>query len=130
MTKPSSRQKPKITDSVKAELSTKAQRLIEEHLKPTHIRLRPPRTSDTNYLIDISAKWHGNSLCFCATYASPGPNALSPTFEVRFARMVFEGAGRFSLSFMRHTEVWCLAYPGLTADECLAAIRGDPLFTP
>ncbi len=130
MAKRSGRLKPAISDSVKASVSVKAQHLIDEHLKPTHIQPPPAERFDTNYIIDIFTKWHGVNLFFCATYASEGPNAISPTFEVRFARMAFEDNGKFSLSFMRHTEQWCLAYSGLTADECLEAIRDDPLFSP
>ena len=130
MVKRATQSKLQIPESVKADVSEKARQLIEEHLKPRHIKPPPAKRFDTNYIVDIFSKWHGANFYFCATYASEGPNAISPTFEVRFARMVFEGNRKFNLSFMRHTEQWCLAYSGLTAEECMEAIRDDPLFAP
>ncbi len=85
----------KIPDDVKAAISAKAQHLIEADLKPAHIK-PPPKKADFNYLIDLHVKCHGRSLIFCSTYACPGPHALSPTFESRFARMEYVGRDRFN----------------------------------
>ena len=81
-------------------------------------------------IIDIGAKWYRNYFYFSSTYACPGPNALSPTFEAKFARMEHLGGGRFALYFMRHTGEWVGLYDALTVDECLEAIREDPWFVP
>ena len=71
-------------------------------------------------------RWYRPSLSFCATYCCPGPNALSPSFEQRFARMEFAGENRFDLAFMRYTCAWVVLYHDLSLDDCLTAIRGDP----
>lgn len=60
--------------------------------------------------MDISTKWLGSKCFFISTYACPGPNAIAPTFEQKFARMEFVGNGRFSLSYMRHTEQWVQSF--------------------
>ena len=49
-------------------------------LKPKYV-LPPPVEGQFNYIIDIGAKWYRNYFYFFSTYACPGPNALSPTFE-------------------------------------------------
>ncbi len=67
---------------------------------------------------------------FCSTYACPGPNAISPSFESKFARMEYVGNSRFNLSFLRHTGKWVELFTGLTLDECLKAVREDPWFVP
>jgi hypothetical protein len=121
--------KPQVSDGVKAELTTKAQGLIEEYLKPQHIK-PPPKTDDFNYLIDLFTKWRGRYFYFCTKYASPGPYALSPTFDEQFARMEYAGKGLFNLSYKRHTGKWMEIYSGLTLDECLTSIRDEPHFLP
>lgn len=121
--------KPKVPDAVKAEVSTKAQQLIDEDLKPKHIA-PPPKKPEFNYPTDLFTKWFQSYFYFCATYACPHPDAISPTFEVRFARMGYEGEGKFNLSYMRHTGQWWQIYSGRTVDECLALIRDEPHFLP
>jgi hypothetical protein len=120
---------PQVPDSVKAEVQGKARELVETYLKPTFIE-PPPEDARWNYLIDISTKWHGSFFYFCSTYACPGPNAISPTFESRFARMEYVGGGRFNLAYMRHTGKWWEVYQGLTIQECLESIRGEGIFQP
>jgi len=73
---------------------------------------------------------HGRYFYFVATYACPGPNAISPTFEVNFARLEHTALGRFNLAHMRHTGKWHELFAGLTLDECLKAIKDDPWFQP
>jgi hypothetical protein len=119
----------KIPDVVKAGISARAQQLVDSDLKPAHIK-PPPKKADFNYLIDLHVKWHGRSLIFCSTYACPGPNALSPTFESRFARMEYVGRDLFNLSYMRHTERWWEVFSNLTLEECFKLIKEDSLFLP
>jgi hypothetical protein len=126
---PSKAAKPPLPDAIKAELDAKAAALIEQHIKPQHLQ-PPPEDSQLNYLIDIWTKWYRGYFYFCGTYACPGPNALSPTFEVRFARMEYVGGSRFNLAFMRYTGQWVELYQALTIDECLTAIRDEPFFFP
>jgi hypothetical protein len=129
MIRPSKTPKPPLPDSLKAEVEAKAVALIEDVLKPKYVQ-SPPKDGQFNYIIDIGAKWYRNYFYFTSTYACPGPNALSPTFEAKFARMEYLGVGKFALSFMRHTGEWVGLYDALTADKCMQAIRDDPWFVP
>ncbi len=121
--------KPPVPDNLKEELSSKADELVEKHLKPSHLKPRP-ENPEWNYLVDIWTKWHQSCFYFCTTYACPGPNALSPTFELRFARMAYVGQDRFNLAYMRHNGQWNEMFYDLSLGECLAAIRDEPHFLP
>jgi hypothetical protein len=127
--RPQEKPKTKLPASLKAEVEAKAADLIEKVLKPKHV-LPPPEGERFNYLIDIGARWYRNFFYFFSTYACPGPNALSPTFESKFARMECLGNATFALYFMRHTGEWVGLYDALTVDECLKAIENDPWFVP
>lgn len=118
-----------LPDSLKAEVQAKANALIEDVLKPKYV-LPPPKDGQFNSIIDIGARWYRNSFYFSSTYACPGPNALSPTFESKFAKMEYLGGGRFALYFMRHTGAWVGLYDALSVDESLNAIQDDPWFVP
>src|SRR5271168_5073202 len=118
-----------LPGTVKDEVETKAKELIEKVLRPKHIQ-PPPEGSNSNYITDISLKWLGSKCFFVSTYACPGTNAMSPTFEEKFARMEFVGDGKFNLSFMRHTGDWVPLFEGQTVDECVKEIQDDPWFVP
>jgi hypothetical protein len=124
------RSRPKtssIPDAFKAHVAIKAEKFVETVLKPKLIQ-PPPKKPRFNYIIDVAAKWHGGSLFFVSTYACPGPTAISPTFEAKFARMEFIGSCKFNLSFMRHTGKWVLLHMYVSLDECLDAIENDYWF--
>ena len=103
--------------------------MIETGLTPKHV-LPPPENPEFNYVIGLSTKWHGRYFYLVATYACPGPNAISPTFEVNFARLEHTATGRYNLAYMRHTGKWHELFAGLTLDECLKSIKDDPWFQP
>ena len=126
---PAKKAKTSLPDSLKADVEAKATDLIEGVLKPKYV-LPPPKDGQCNYIIDIGAKWYRNYFYFISTYACPGPNALSPTFESKFARMEHLGGCRFALSFMRHTGQWVGLYDALSVEESLEAIQSDPWFVP
>lgn len=113
-----------IPPAFKMQVEKKATELVETVLKPRYAQPKPeePRF---NYIIDVGTKWLGSKLFFIATYACPGPTAISPTFQSKFARMEFVGNQRFNLSFMRHTGKWVEIFSGQTLEECLQAIRDD-----
>ncbi len=117
-----------LPEALKIEVTTKANELIQMVLKPRYIQ-PPPENPQFNYIVDIYGKWYQRAFYFCAEYCVPGPNAIVPNFEAKFARMQYAGKGRFHLSFMRHTGQWIELYTDLTVDECLAAIRDDPNFS-
>ena len=119
-----------VDASIKAEVETNAKELIENVLKPKYV-LPPKKDEQFNHITDIGAKWHGNYFYFCSIYACPGPDALSPSFESRFARMEPIGGDRFALYSMRYTgKEWVGVYDALTIDECMKAIQDDSWFVP
>ena len=127
----SAKPKKPISIALKAAVDTQAQKFVENVLQPKFV-LPPSKRPRFNYVIGVTTKWIGSSLYFILTYASPGPThaAISPTFEQKFARIVFVGDDKFSLSFMRHTSKWVELYGRLSLDECLKAIDSDPWFQP
>jgi hypothetical protein len=127
----SPRKPPKVpvTEAMKAEVERKGNELVETVLKPKHVE-KPRKNARFNYVTDISTRWHGSYFYFVSTSACPGPNALSPTFEAKFARLKHVGHGLFNLSFMRHTGKWVELFTDQTLDECLKSIHEDPWFVP
>jgi hypothetical protein len=118
-----------VPDSVKIEVTTTANALIEKVLKPQYIQ-PPPDNPRFNYIIDIYGKWYQRYFYICGTYRVPRPDATVPSFEAKFARMEYAGNNRFHLSFMRHTGEWVELYTDLSLDECLTSIRDEPYFLP
>ena len=126
---PSALPNPKVSEEIKAEVQAKAAELINETLKPTYIK-PAPEDANFNYLVDIYAKWYRSYFYFCAKYASPGPNAISPFFELKFARMEYVRNDLFNLSFMRYTGQWIELYQNMSLSRCLAEIKVDGMFMP
>ena len=122
------RPKSALSGTLKDEVDTKAGKLIEKTLKPRHIQ--PPEGSQSNYITDITTEWIGSTCYFISIYACPGPNAIAPTFEEKFARMEYVGDAKFTLSFMRHNGKWVELFTGISVDDCLKAIQDDPWFQP
>ncbi|WP_295456018.1 hypothetical protein [uncultured Thiodictyon sp.] len=122
---------PKVPPNVITDVQQKAAQCVETQLKPKHIQAPPaPDAAQYNYLVDIDTKWYRHYFYFCAKYCSPGPNAIAPFFETKFARLEYTGADRFTLSFMRYTDEWVELQADLSIEECLASIQDDPLFNP
>src|SRR4051812_14448977 len=83
---------PAVPDDLKAEVEAKANVLIQEFLVPEYVK-PPPKDQRWNYLTGISGKWHRSFFYLVGHYASPGPNALSPTFDSKFTRLEYAGGG-------------------------------------
>ena len=120
---------PKVSEALKRKVEAEANALIETVLRPLHIQ-SPPEDPQFNYIVDLSTKWYRSYFYFCSRYAVPGPNAIAPFFDAKFARLEYIGGDRFSLSAMRHNGQWMVIFPDLSLDECLAAVRDDPWFHP
>jgi len=116
--------KAPLPEKIKAGVDAKAKKLVESVLQPRYVK-PPPEKPRFNYITDVWIKWLGSTLYFGATYACPGPNAISPSFESKFARMEHVGGGRFALSYMRHTEKWFKLFPSLAVGECLDTVEND-----
>jgi hypothetical protein len=127
--KPAGDPKAVASDATRAEVERRANELIVTSLAAKYVQ-PPPKKPKFNYVTGLSTKWHGRYFYFVAIYACPGPNAISPTFEVNFARLEHTALGRFNLAYMRHTGKWHELFAGLTLDECLKSIKGDPWFQP
>lgn len=121
--------KPTVPEDVKQEVEAQANALVESVLKVRHIS-PPPDNTEFNYIVDIDTKWHRGYFYFVAVYCSPGPHAIAPTFDTKFARMEYAGDRSFHLSYMRHTGKWFEIYRDLSLDECLKAISEHPAFFP
>jgi hypothetical protein len=117
-----------LPESLKMEVTTKANELIETVLKSKYIQ-PPPENPQFNYIVYIYGKWYHKAFYFCADYRVAGPHPIEPGFEAKFARMQYAGNRRFHLSFMRHTGQWIQLYTDLTVDECIETIRDDPYFS-
>ena len=121
--------KPKVPESVRTSTEERATEFVKAVLKPKHIK-PPPESPRFNYIVDIYTKWYRHYFYFCAKYACPGPNAISPSFEAKFARFEYVGDAGYNLSFMRHTGEWIEIYRGLSLEEGLSAIEDNPWFQP
>ena len=129
MISPGKSPRPSVPDSIKAEVEAKAADLIANVLKPKHIR-SPQEDERFNYITDIGGKWYRDYFYFFSIYACPGPNALAPTFESKFARMEYIGAAKFALYFVRHTGEWVGIYDALSVEESMKALQDDSWFVP
>ncbi|MFZ5819760.1 MAG: hypothetical protein ACOYYJ_07650 [Chloroflexota bacterium] len=129
---PSKSAAPKVSANTKAIIQQRANELVERVLKPTHIKPPPaPTEFQHNYIADIYTKWYRHYLYFCAKYNVPGPNALVPFFESKFARLEYVRDNCFTMAFMRYTgNEWVEVYFDLSLEECLEAVEKDPYFMP
>jgi hypothetical protein len=129
MAKSRKQSKPKVPDNVRQDVEKKANELVDTFLKPNYVK-PPPEDNQFNYVADIYTKWYRNYFYFCSTYNSPGPYAISPSFEDKFARLEYVRHDRYNLSYMRYTGQWWLLYQGYSLEDCFNAIKDEPHFQP
>lgn len=123
------RSKALVPADIKLEVQRRARDLINSTLKPRDIQ-PPPKKAQFNYLVDIHSKWRGPFFYFCSKYCSPGPNALSRSFEASFARLQYAGSRRFNLAYFRHTGEWHEVAQLLSLEKCLSWIKNGGIFSP
>lgn len=124
------RPKPQtLPEKLKHELERRARKLIDSTLEKKHIMKKRPN-NDNNYIADIYHKWIGKRFYLCSKYNCPSPNAISPSFESRFARLEYHGDNKFQLSFMRYTGSWVTLYQDISLEKSFKAIEEEPYFTP
>jgi len=116
---PPKKPRPKVPDEIKQKLQEKGDEIVEKIFKPEFIKPLPEQMT-LNHLVDIYTKWYRNCFYFCSKYKCP-PDALSSSFESRFARMKYVGDGKFELSYMRHTEKWWALKTG-PIEDCLQSV--------
>jgi hypothetical protein len=122
---------PKVPTNTKLLVQQKADELVDRVLKKRYIQRPPARNAfQHNYIADIYTKWYRHYFYFCAKYNVPGPNALVPFFEAKFARLEYTKDNRFNMAFMRYTGEWIEVYEDLSLERCLKAVETDPFFHP
>ena len=122
--------KPKsVPEELKLKIELKAKNLIELELKKKYIKGKNPN-NDYNYIADIYYKWIGYRFYLCSKYNCPSPNAISPSFESKFARLKFIGNDKFQLFFMRYTGEWINLHQDVSFEKAFKAIKEEPYFTP
>ena len=127
--KPPRKPKPRVPESTKVEVERICNELVESVLKPEYIKSQP-KNKRFNYVADIFTKWYRNYFYFCSKYRCPHPNAISPFFESKFARLEYVAEDSFNLSYMRHTGQWWEISREITLDECIKKIKEMPHFMP
>ena len=128
---PPRKPKPKVPEGIKAELTQKAEELIESKFKPWRFEMdKGMKEKGFNYVVDMYTKWWRSYFYFGSRYHCPKPNAISEYFEDHFTRMEYVGDGKFNLAYMRHTGQWWEVYRGLTLEEALKTIEEEQLFWP
>jgi hypothetical protein len=120
--------KPKLPETLKRTIFTKANEFVETYFKPSLIG-PPPKDPHENYIIDIGIKQHGRFLYFYSVYQAREPNSINPTYEILHSRLEYAGAENFNIAYMRHTGEWNTIYFDVPMDECFSLIREDPLLT-
>ena len=113
----------------KESLLALANKLVIEHYRPNYIK-PPPSAARGNYIVDFSTRWNGAYLRFIAKYACPGPNAISPFFEIPFARLGYFRRDVWNLWARRHNDQWMELDHNLTLQQCFDRMREDPWFQP
>ena len=128
---PPRKAKPKVSEALKAELTEKVNTLIENKLKPWKLDFDSfSKERGWNYAVDMYTKWWRNYLYLCSKYRSPGPNAISEYFEIRFTRLEYIGGRQFNLAYMRHTGQWWEVYHDISLEESLKKIANEQTFWP
>lgn len=118
-----------VPENFKRAVKSKADDFVASKLKPLHI-VEDNESREFSYIKEIATRWRGPYFYFCATYQCVGTGCISPTFEVKFARMEYVGGNRFNLSYMRHTGQWNEIFQDMTVDEALQEILDQPFFCP
>lgn len=124
---PDRRIKPKVPDDLKAEVARRADELVRAKLRDRYIK-PPSKGRLHNYPIELWTKWHRSFFYFGSTWACPFPDRISPTFELPFARIEYDGLGRFGIAYFRHTGKWWETERNLTLDQCLARVEEGGLY--
>lgn len=124
-----SKAKLTVPPAFKDEIKRRGDELIESVIAPAHLK-PPPVDPQFNYIEQIDCYWRGRYFYFYSTYRVTGPNAITPTFESKFARMEYQGNETFALAFQRHNGQWIEIGVGLSCEQCFDRIESDPFFHP
>lgn len=118
-----------VPATFKDEIKRRGDELIATVLAPTYLE-PPPENLQFNYIEQIDCYWRGRYFYFFSTYRVTGPNAITPTFESKFARMEYQGNETFALAFHRYNGQWIEIDNSLSYEQCFDRIESDPFFHP
>jgi hypothetical protein len=118
--------KCKLSKWQKADLQAEADQFVAAFYRPTI--QPPPKNPQFNYIVEFSTKWHGAYLQFIAHYACPGPNALSPSFDIAFARLGYFSPNFWNIWARRHNDQWMVLGSATTLQKCFEEMRNNPWF--
>lgn len=128
---PKSWPKPKASEVLKKEVKQRANKLVEEVIKPKSIKDNSPPDTDFSYVVDVFTKWHGSTFFyFVSRWRCPSPNCISEFFELKFTRLEYTGEDHFSLAYMRHTGQWFTVLTDVPLEMCLTEIEHNQLYWP
>jgi hypothetical protein len=120
--------KCKLSKWEKASRVAEAEKLLATFYRPRFVQ-PPPTSHSFNYIVGFSANWHGAYLRFIVRYACPGPTAISPFFEIPFARLgYFGGRDCYNLWARRHNDQWLVLAEDLTLPAAFEEMRTNPWF--
>lgn len=120
---------PKVPAGQKQTIKDKADEIVKTVLIPQYVK-PPPENYQLNYVVDIYTKWYRHYFYFCSTYHAPSPHAISPSFDVKFARLEYVATDKFNLAYMRHTKKWQEIAYNISLDEAFEMITEEPFFHP
>ena len=124
---PDKPKKPKVSVSIKKEITDLALEFINTKLKPKHIK-DIPTEENQNYISDITTKWYRNYFYFTSVLKSNHPDLKDKTLDIKFARIEYINDKSFKLSYMRHTEQWNEVYTIASVEKCFDIIETEQLF--
>jgi hypothetical protein len=119
--------KCKLASYQKNEIKAQAEKFLQDVFKPTVLK-PPPENPQFNYVVDVSVKWHGAYLIFTSKYACPGPNAISPFFEMPLVRFGYLNEDNWSVWARRYNDQWMDLGMRLTLTEVFHEMLNNPWF--
>lgn len=106
-----------LSDGLKAEVSSKSKKRIDEHLNPAHIK-PPAKNREYRYVTELSTA--GNrAISISAGFTL----AIIPKLSLARSRVVspawgYKGGGKFDLAYMRHNGHRNVIHYDLSVDAC------------
>ncbi len=88
-----------------------------------------PEPQEYGQCVDIISRWKGNFFYIMQVYKYPsGKNYIKESAEFGLARLEFYGAGKFNMSYFRHTGQWVVTAQDVSTEDAKNSILNDPWF--
>jgi len=118
-----------VPQSLKDDLTAKAQELIERHLKPVHVK-PPPRIRNGTTLLTSSPSGKVVISTLWPSMLVPARNAISPFLKSASHAMEYLASGNFNMAYMRHTVSGGRYRDDVQMAEALQAVCNESIFHP